>query len=95
MTQPSVLPPEIQQLADQLGEQPPAMRDLLRYAFVLAMIDDEKAQVIATRTEDDQEWLTVETREGTVFDILHPAISEELEAEILERVRTILEEEAE
>lgn len=43
MTEPIDLPPELQQAADQLAEQPPAVREMFRYAIVLAMIDDEKA----------------------------------------------------
>jgi hypothetical protein len=49
------LPPELQHIADLLSEQPPEVRDLFRYALVLAMIDDEKMQVIGIvkkRTEN-------------------------------------------
>ena len=42
------LPPEFKRLADLLNEQLPEVRDLFRYALVLAMIHDEKARVIGT-----------------------------------------------
>ncbi len=57
------LPPEFQQVAELLAQQPPEVPELLRYALVLAMID-EKARVIGTREENGQEYLTVETVKG-------------------------------
>jgi hypothetical protein len=87
------LPPEHQYVAELLGQQPSAVRDLFRYALVLAMIDDEKARVIATRVEKEHEWLTVETVAGDVFEILSPPISEELEAQLMRQVRAIVADE--
>ena len=49
MTESIDLPPEIEQVAELLSLQRPEVRDLFRYALVLAMIDDEKAHVIGTR----------------------------------------------
>ena len=46
------LPPELQYVAELLDQQPSAVRELFRYALVLAMIDDEKARVIGTRVEN-------------------------------------------
>jgi hypothetical protein len=77
MAEASDPPPEIQRVADLLSKQRPEIRDLFRHALVLAMIDDEKARVIGTRVEE-REWLTVETVVGDVFEIAHPAISEEV-----------------
>jgi hypothetical protein len=101
MTDPPDLPPEFQRLADLLSRQPPAVRhtcvlrkrDLFRYCLVLALIDDEKARVIGTRIENEEEWLTIETADE-VFEMLRPAISEEIEDELLERVRAIADEDA-
>jgi hypothetical protein len=53
MTEPIDLPPGIQRVADLLSKQRPEVRDLFRYALVLAMIDDEKARVIGTRAEEE------------------------------------------
>jgi hypothetical protein len=61
MTEPIDLPPGFERFADLLSEQPAEVRDLFRYALVLAMIDDEKAHVIGTRVEEERKWLTVET----------------------------------
>jgi hypothetical protein len=69
MSEPIDLPPEIEQVAELLSQQRPEVRDLFRYALVLAMIDDEKARVIRTRVGEEREWLTVETVAGDVFEI--------------------------
>ncbi len=92
MTEPIDLPPEIQHVADLLSEQSPDVRELFRYALVLAMINDEKARVIGTRVEE-REWLTVETIAGDVFEIVRPPISEEVEAQLMRQVRAIVADE--
>lgn len=94
MTEPIDLSPELQRVADQLAEQPPSVRDLFRHALVLAMIDEEKARVTSKRTSDNQEWLTVQTIAGDVFEIERPSISEKLEAELMTQVREIIEEDS-
>ncbi len=87
------LPPELEQVAELLARQPSEVRDLFRYALVLAMLDDEKAHVIGFREAQGYTWLTVETVAGDVFEILRPALSEELEAELMAQVRTIIAQE--
>ncbi len=59
------------------------------------MIDDEKAHVIGSREAQGYTWLTVETVAGDVFEILRPALSAELEAELMAQVRTIVSGESE
>lgn len=86
------LPPEFQHIADLLGEQLPHVRDLFRYALVLAMIDDEKAWIIGKRMDGDRELLTVRTVAGDQFEIMRPKISEELEAELMAQLRAIIAE---
>jgi hypothetical protein len=93
MLAPIDLPAEIDQVADLLSKQRPEVRDLFRYALVLAMIDDEKAHVIGTREEEDREWLTVETIAGDVFEIERPPISEEVESVLMSEVRAIVADE--
>ncbi len=93
MTGPIELPPEFEHLADLLNEQPPEVRDLFRYALVLAMIDDEKARISGSRVVGNREYVTVKTIAGDVFEIVRPEISEELEAELMEQVRAIIAEE--
>jgi hypothetical protein len=90
MTDPIDLPPEFERLADLLSEQPAEVRDLFRYALVLAMIDDEKAHITGTRIDGDREYLSVQTIAGDVFGILRPPISEEVEAQLMAQVRAII-----
>jgi hypothetical protein len=92
MTESIDLPPEIEQVADLLSKQRPEVRDLFRYALVLAMVDDEKARVIGTRVEE-REWLTVKSVAGDVFEIVRPEISEEIESELMSQVRAIVADE--
>ncbi len=84
---PNNLPPEFQQIADLIAQQVPKVRDLFRYALVLAMLADEKARVIGTREENGQEWLAVRTIGGYVFELPRPALSEQEEAELMEVMR--------
>ena len=93
MTEPIDLPPEFERLADLLSEQLPEVRDLFRYALVLAMIDDEEARVIGNRAENGQEWLTIKTLVGEVFEIMRPPISEVVEGQLMEEVRAIIKDE--
>ena len=85
-------PKSSEQVADLLSKQRPEVRELFRYALVLAIIDDEKAHVIGTRVEE-REWLTVETVAGEVFEIARPPISGEVEAQLMRQVRAIVAEE--
>ena len=77
------LPPEIEQVADLLGKQCPEVRDLFRFALVMAMIDDEKAWLTGRRIEGEREYLTVRTIAGDVFEIMRPPISEKVDAELM------------
>ncbi len=94
MTEPIERPPEFKRLADQISEQPPEVRDLFRYALMLAMIDDEKARMAGTRIEGNREFVTVKTLAGDVFEMVRPGISEEDKAELIEQVRAIVHEES-
>ncbi len=94
MTEPIDLPPEFERLADLIREQPPDVRDLFRYALVLAMIDDEKARITGTRIVGDREMVTVKTLAGDVFEMVRPEISKEGEAGLIQRVRGIVHEES-
>jgi hypothetical protein len=95
MPDPIDLPPELQQVADQLAEQPPHARDVFCYAILLVMIDDEKAWITGTRLVDSREYLTVQSVAGDVFEIVRPPISEEVESELMSQVRAIVADEEE
>jgi hypothetical protein len=93
VTNPIDLSPEIEQVADLLSKQSPQVRELFRYTLVLAMIDDEKARITGTRLIGCRECLAVRTIAGDVFEIARPPISDELEAELMNKVRAMVADE--
>ncbi len=54
------------------------------------MIDDKKAHRTGMQFEGNREYLTVQTIAGEVFEILRPSILEEVEAQLMEQVRSIV-----
>lgn len=92
MTEPVDLPREFQDFANLLSAQPPAVRELFRYALVVMMIDDEKARVTRTREEDGRDYWKVKTVAGDEFEIVRPQISIQIERELLEQVRAVQQE---
>lgn len=93
MDAPNNLPPEFQPLLSELARQPQNVRALWRYAIVLLLIDDEKARVVDSQWNGENLHLIVQTVAGERFSIVHPAMSEETEKLLLERIREIVEEE--
>lgn len=53
------------------------------------MIDDEKARVLGTRTEDGKEYIAVRTVAGDEFEVERPAMSTETETLLIEQIREI------
>lgn len=92
MTNPPNLPPNLQDLARLLDDQPEDVQELFRYALVMLMIEDNKARIIETENVDNLEYLTVETSAGEVFEILKPQVSEDLLAMLRALARQILEQ---
>ncbi len=50
------LPSEIQRLAERLANEPPHVREIFRYALVLAMIDEERAHIVESRLDNGREY---------------------------------------
>ncbi len=57
------------------------------YGHILAMLDDERAWIDATRMEQGVEWITIRTVEGHLFEVPRPELTEAEEAELMEVVR--------
>lgn len=74
MDKPTDIPSEMQSVLDTMSAERPEVREMFRYALVLMMIDDEKARVIGTRTENDQELIAVRTITGDEFEFVYPAL---------------------
>ena len=92
MTNQPELPSELQDLAQLLDDQPEDVQELFRYALVMLMIEDNKAQIIERQSVDNLEYLTVKTNAGDVFEILKPQVSEDVLAKMRARAREILEQ---
>jgi len=92
MTNQPELPSELQDLARILDDQPEDVQELFRYALVMLMVEDNKAQIIETEIVDNLEFRTVRTNAGDVFDILKPQVSEDLLAKMRALAREILEQ---
>ncbi len=88
------LPPEFDAVLALLKEAPPGRRTLFWYAISLALVDDEKAHFGASRIVDGRELVMVHTITGESFEVVRPDISEEAEADLLEQMRAIIEEES-
>lgn len=84
--------PEFDSLLAEPANAPENVRAMWKYALVLLMIDDEKARITANETVDGQEFLTIRTNAGGVFQIERPAMSEATEKLLLEQVREIVTE---
>lgn len=88
----SSLPSEFDPLLVELADQPEHVREIFRYALVLMMVDDEKAQFVGKRGSDGRTWITARTVAGEEFEIVRPEISEETEQMLLKEIRQIVEE---
>lgn len=84
------LPPELQSVLAAMSAQPEHARELFRYALVLLMIDDERARILGTRMDNEQEILTLRTIVGDEFEIVRPAMSEEAEAYLMQQIRKVV-----
>ena len=78
MTNQGNLPPELQDLAQLMDEQPEGVQELFRYALSMLMIEDGRANIVETHHVDNLEYLTIETIAGDVFEILNPQVREGL-----------------
>jgi hypothetical protein len=94
MKEPHKLPPEVERVAEILSTQPPQVREVFRFALVLMMRDDEKARIVSRRTVDGREYLAIVTIAGDEFEIVRPEISADLEQQLREQVRAIMDQDA-
>ncbi len=53
-----------------------------------------RSERIELPPEIEQEWLTIETVAGDVFEIVRPPMSEEREAELMKQVRVTVQKES-
>ena len=86
------LPPNLTMLARIVDGQTPDVRELFHYARVMLLVEDGKAQIIAQRTIDARQWLTIRTVAGELFSIVKPHVIDPRLAELQEMARQVLRE---
>ena len=87
------LPPELSALASLVDAQPAPVREAFRYCLALAMVEAGKARLVGQEPGEAGAVCTFETVDGERFSLARPAMSKEVEAEVKEMLREILEEE--
>jgi hypothetical protein len=87
------LPPELAAFASLLDAQPAPVREAFRYCLALAMVEAGKACLIAVEPGEAGAVCTFESSAGERFSLSRPAMSEEVEADVKEMLRAILDEE--
>ncbi len=87
------LPPELSALASLVDAQPAPVREIFRYCLALLMVEAGKARLVGQEPGEAGAVYTFETAVGERFSLARPAMSEEVEAEVREMLREILEEE--
>ena len=87
------LPPKLTAFAQLLDAQPEPARQAFHYCLALLMVEAGKATLVETRPGDAGRICVFESSAGERFSLVRPEMSEEREAQILERLREILGEE--
>ncbi len=87
------LPPELSALASLIDAQPAPVREAFRYCLALAMVEAGKARLVGQEPGEAGAVRTFETVARDRFSLARPAMSKEVEEEVKEMLREILEEE--
>jgi hypothetical protein len=89
----SNLLPELQQFAALLDAQPGPIQAAFQYVLCLLMVEAGKMQWIETIPGENGALYVFETVAGDRFSVVRPQISQEVEAELIEQLREILNDE--
>ena len=87
------LPPELYAFVSLLNAQPAPVREAFRYCLALAMVEAGKARLVGHEPGEVGAVCTFETAAGEQFSLAKPAMSKEVEADVREMLRAILDEE--
>ena len=87
------LPPELAAFASLLDARPAPVREAFRYCLALAMGEAGKARLVGQEPGEAGAVCTFETVTGERLSLARPAMTEEMEAEVREMLREILEDE--
>jgi hypothetical protein len=89
----TTLPPALAAFAQLLDAQPEPARAAFNYCLALMMVEAGVATLIETRPGEAGTICVFESSAGEVFSLARPAMSAEREAEVVEVLREILDEE--
>lgn len=88
------LPPEIQQFAAILDAQPRPVQAAFQYAMCLLMVEQGKMRLLETLPGENGATCIFQTvTDSFTFSVTRPLISKETEAQLVEQLRAILDNE--
>ena len=85
------LPPDFSAIASLLDAQPEPVRAMYHYCLALAMVEAGKARLLGQEPGEAGAVCTFETATGEQLSLARPAMTEEMEAEVREMLREILD----
>ena len=85
------LPPDFSAISSLLDAQPEPVRAMFSYCLALAMVEAGKARLIGQEPGEAGAVCTFETATGEQISLARPAMTEEMEAEVREMLREILD----
>jgi hypothetical protein len=86
------LPPELAQLASFLEALPDPIEGVFRYYVCLLMVEAGKMRLIGIVPGKGRNIYVFETLAGGRFNVVKPAINQELETDLIEELRELLNE---
>ena len=87
------LPPDFSAIASLLDAQPEPVRAMYHYCLALAMVEAGRARLLGQEPGEAGAVCTFETATGEQISLARPAMTEEMEAEVREMLREILDDE--
>ena len=86
------LPSDTSAIASLLDAQPEPVRAMFHYCLALTMVEAGKARLVGQEPGEAGAVCTFETATGEQLSLARPAMTEEMEAEVREMLREVLEE---
>ncbi len=86
------VPQDFSAVASLLDAQPEPVRAMFHYCLAMAMVEAGKARLIGQEPGEAGAVCTFETATGEQISLARPAMTEEMEAEVREMLREILDE---
>ncbi len=86
------IPHDFSAIASLLDAQPEPVRAMFHYCLALAMVEAGRARLVGQEPGEAGAVCTFETATGEHLSLARPAMTEEMEAEVREMLREILED---